>query len=228
MIDITKDAQFGMLEWTYTKAPRIRSYWPTPKPKMGDIEAAAKLINEAKRPYILAGQGILISKAQEEILALIEKADIPTACTLQGLSVIPRHHPQCVGMPGMHGNYGPNLLSAECDVLIAIGMRFDDRITGNLSKYARQAKVVHIEIDPSEIDKNVKTTVSINADAKEALQKLLPLIKENSHPEWMQRFKDCEKIEFEKIIQRDLHTTEGAIKMGEVIKWENSEKIVNV
>ncbi len=218
MIDITKDAQFGELLWKYQKAPRIRSYWPTPKPKMSDIEAAAKLINEAKRPYLLAGQGILISKAQEEVTALIEKADIPTACTLQGLSVIPRHHPQCVGMPGMHGNYGPNVLSAECDVLIAIGMRFDDRITGDVSKYATQAKVIHIEIDPSEIDKNVKTTVAINADAKQALQKLLPLIQENTHTEWMQRFKECEAIEFEKIIQRDLHTTEGAIKMGEVIK----------
>ncbi len=218
MIDITKNAQFGELEWHYEKAPKIRSYWPTPKAKIEDIEAAAKLINEAKRPYVLAGHGILISHAQEEAKALIEKANLPTACTLQGLSILDDDHPMCVGMPGMHGNYGPNLLSAECDVLIAIGMRFDDRITGNLAKFAKQAKVIHIEIDPSEIDKNVKTTVAINADAKAALQLLLPLVKENTHDEWMARFKECERIEYEKIIKRDLNPTDGPLKMGEVIR----------
>lgn len=218
MIDITKDAQFGKLEWSYTKAPRIRSYWPKPKPKMDDIKAAAELINNAKRPYLLAGHGVLISEAQEELKQLIERAEIPTICTVQGLSALPHEHPLHMGMPGMHGNYGPNLLTTECDVLIAIGMRFDDRITGNLDKYAKQAKVIHLEIDPSEVDKNVKTTVAIVADAKEALEKLLPLIKEKKRPGWLQRFADCYAYEYEKIIKRDTEPEVGPIKVGEVIK----------
>lgn len=218
MIDITKNAQFGQLDFSYKKAPRIRSYWPTPKAKETDVIAAAKLINESKRPYIMAGQGVLISQCQEELKALIEKADIPTACTLQGLSALPNNHRLHVGMPGMHGNYGPNLLSAECDLMIAIGMRFDDRITGNLSKFAKQAKVLHIEIDPSEIDKNVQTTVAINADAKEALQKLLPLIEKNDHTTWLAKYRECDKIEYDKIIKNDVYPTTPDLKMGEVIR----------
>lgn len=217
MIDITKNAQLGSLEFSYSKAPRIRSYWPWPKAKMTDIEAAAKLINESKRPYILAGHGILISGAQDELKQLIETADIPVATTLQGLSCLDTDHYLNMGMPGMHGNYGPNVLTNECDVLIAIGMRFDDRITGRLDKYARQAKVIHIEIDPSEIDKNVKTTVAINSDAKAALQKLLPLIKENKHPDWVGCFYECAAIERKKVINGDLFPKEGGLKMGEVV-----------
>ena len=218
LIDITKNAQFGEVEWSYQKSPRIFSYWPKPKAKQTAIEAAAKLINEAERPYILAGHGVLISEAQNELLELVEKADIPTACTLQGLSSLPSEHPLCIGMPGMHGHYAPNKLTNECDVLIAIGMRFDDRITGNLETFAKQAKVIHIEIDPSEIDKNVKTDVAINADAKEALQLLLPLIKKQEHKAWHQRFLDLEKIEYEKVIKHTLYPTEGALKMGEVVR----------
>lgn len=217
MIDITKNAQFGKLEWKYQKAPRIRSYWPTPKPHPTAIQAAAQLINEAKRPYLLAGHGVLIAEAQAELKQLIETADIPTVCTLQGLSALSHEHPLHMGMPGMHGNYGANVLTNECDVLIAIGMRFDDRITGKLEKYAPQAKVIHIEIDPSEIDKNMKTTVAINADAKEALQQLLPYIQKNKHPEWLQRFEECAAIEYEKIIRRDTLPESGPIKVGEVV-----------
>ncbi len=218
MIDLTKNAQFELLDFSYQKAPKIYSYWPTPKAKQEDLEAAAKLINECERPYLLAGHGILIANAQEETKAFIEKAGIPTACTLQGLSSIPSDHPLCVGMPGMHGNYGPNLLSSECDVLIAIGMRFDDRITGNVAKFAPQAKVIHIEIDPSEIDKIMKTTVAINADAKEALQKLIPLLEQRAHPDWLARFRECEQIEWEKIIKNDVSPESGDIKMGEVVR----------
>lgn len=218
MIDMTKNAQFGTLEFEYSKSPKIKTYWPKPKAKLTHVEAAAKLINECKRPYLLAGQGVLISGAQAELKEFIETAGIPTACTLQGLSCLDTDHPLNVGMPGMHGNYGPNLLSAECDVLIAIGMRFDDRITGDVSRFAPQAKVIHIEIDPSEIDKNVKTTVAINADAKEALQKLNSLLEKREHPEWLQRFRDCDAIEYEKVIKKTLYPTEGGIKMGEVIR----------
>ncbi len=218
MIDFTKNAQFGELEFEYKKAPKIKTYWPKPVAKQNHLEAAAKLINECERPYILAGQGVLISGAQTELKAFIEKAGIPTACTLQGLSCLDTNHPLNVGMPGMHGNYGPNLLSAECDVLIAIGMRFDDRITGDVKRFATQAKVIHIEIDPSEIDKNVKTTVAINADAKEALQCLIPLLERREHPEWLAKYHACDKIEFEKVIKKTLFPTEGQIKMGEVIR----------
>ncbi|MFK7908853.1 MAG: biosynthetic-type acetolactate synthase large subunit [Chitinophagales bacterium] len=217
MIDFTKNAQFGTLEFEYNKAPKIKTYWPKPKAKPAHLEAAAKLINECKRPYLLAGQGVLISGAQKELKDFIEQAGIPTACTLQGLSCLDTDHPLNVGMPGMHGNYGPNLLSAECDVLIAIGMRFDDRITGDVTRFAKQAKVIHIEIDPSEIDKNVKTTVAINADAKEALQKLTPLLNKREHPEWLAKYHECDKIEYEKVIKDCLYPTEGGIRMGEVI-----------
>ncbi|MEZ4884494.1 MAG: biosynthetic-type acetolactate synthase large subunit [Chitinophagales bacterium] len=218
MIDITKNAQLETLEFEYNKAPKIKTYWPKPKAKLSHLEAAAKLINECKRPYLLAGQGVLISGAQKELKTFIEKAGIPTACTLQGLSCLDTDHPLNVGMPGMHGNYGPNLLSAECDVLIAIGMRFDDRITGDVSRFATQAKVIHIEIDPSEIDKNVKTTVAINADAKDALEKLIPLIHKQKHPEWLAKYHECDRIEYEKVIKNCLYPTEGGIKMGEVIR----------
>ncbi len=218
MIDLTKNAQFEMLDFEYHRAPRIFSYWPTPKAKAEDIEAAAKLINEAKKPYLLCGHGVLISGAQAELTELIEKASIPTACTLQGLSAIPTDHPMCVGMPGMHGNYGPNLLSSECDVLIAVGMRFDDRITGRVDKFAPQAKVLHIEIDPAEIDKIMKTTVAINADAKEALKRLIPLVEQRERPAWLAQYAECAAIEKEKIIDRDTLPKEGAIKMGEVVK----------
>ncbi len=218
LIDITKDAQFGEFEYTYKKCEKIRSYHPYPELEMDKINEAAELINNAKKPYILLGHGVLIAEAQKELLQLSEVAGIPMASTLMGLSAVPNDHPLYVGYLGMHGNYGPNIKTNECDVLIAIGMRFDDRVTGDLTRYAQQAKVIHIEIDPSEIDKNVKTTVAINADAKAALLALNEKIKENSHQAWLDEFKACDKIEFDKVIGKDIHPTKGEIKMAEVIK----------
>lgn len=218
LIDITKDAQFGELEYSYKKCEKIRSYHPYPVLKEENLEAAAALINEAKKPFLLIGQGVLISGAQEELKALMEKAGIPGASTLMGLSAIPVDHPQYVGYLGMHGNYGPNIKTNECDLLIAVGMRFDDRVTGDLNKYAKQAKIIHIEIDPAEIDKNVKTDVAINADAKEALQGLIPLVAEKQHEEWLAEFRACDEVETEKVITNELFPTSEEIKMGEVIR----------
>ena len=218
LIDITKDAQFGQMEYSYKKCEKIRSYHPYPILQEDKLEEAAALINEAKKPFLLIGQGVLISGAQEELKALMEKTGIPGASTLMGLSAIPVDHPQYVGYLGMHGNYGPNIKTNECDLLIAVGMRFDDRVTGDLNKYAKQAKVIHIEIDPAEIDKNVKTTVAINADAKEALHSLLPLVQENQHTAWVEEFRACDEVEAEKVITNELFPTSQEIKMGEVVR----------
>ena len=218
LIDITKDAQFGQMEYSYKKCEKIRSYHPYPILQEDKLEEAAALINEAKKPFLLIGQGVLISGAQEELKALMEKTGIPGASTLMGLSAIPVDHPQYVGYLGMHGNYGPNIKTNECDLLIAVGMRFDDRVTGDLNKYAKQAKVIHIEIDPAEIDKNVKTTVAINADAKEALHRLLPLVQENQHTAWVEEFRACDEVEAEKVITNELFPTSQEIKMGEVVR----------
>ncbi|MDJ1485238.1 biosynthetic-type acetolactate synthase large subunit [Cytophagaceae bacterium YF14B1] len=230
LIDITKDVQNAMMQFSYKKCEKIRSYAPYPKPTQQSLQDAAELINTAKKPYILVGHGILLSGAQKEIVEFAEKAHIPVASTLMGLSAFPTDHPLYVGYLGMHGNYGPNIKTNECDVLIAIGMRFDDRVTGNLKTYARQAKVIHIEIDPAEIDKNVKTAVAINSDAKEALHELTPLIKKQSHTEWLQEFRDCDKIEHDKVIQHALHPETGKLKMSEVVnvisEMTNGEAIV--
>ena len=217
LIDITKDAQFGTIDFKYGKCEKIRSYHPYPTPNEKKIEAAAELINQASKPYILAGHGVLISGAESALLALSEKADIPVAQTLLGLSSFPPDHPNYVGYLGMHGNYGPNIKTNECDVLIAVGMRFDDRVTGDLRKYARQAKVIHIEIDPSEINKNVHAHVGINSDARQAIEKLLPLVKKNDHKAWIQEFNDCEKIEFDTVIKEQIHPSTPLVKMAEVI-----------
>ncbi|GIV33477.1 MAG: acetolactate synthase [Chitinophagales bacterium] len=217
LIDIAKNAQFGTLEYSYKKCTGIRSYRPFPQPREEDIKAAADLINRAKRPYLLFGHGVLIAKAEKELQQLIEKAGIPAASTLLGLSALPCDHPLYVGFLGMHGNYGPNILTNKCDVLIAVGMRFDDRVTGDLKTYAKQAKVIHIEIDPAEIDKNVKTTVGIHADAKDALHALLPLVKKNQHPEWLRAFRECDKTEYEKVIRHACFPEKGKIRMAEVI-----------
>ncbi len=218
LVDITKDAQFQEVEFTYEKCTKIRSYHPYPPLVDEDIVAAATLINSAKKPFILVGQGIILSQAQKELLALAEKANIPMASTLLGLSAVSNNHPLYVGYLGMHGNYGPNVKTNECDVLIAIGMRFDDRVTGDLKKYARQAKVIHIEIDPAEIDKNVKTTVAINADAKQALLALNKHVTPNEHKNWIEEFRACDKIEDEKVIQKEKYPTEGPLLMAEVIR----------
>ena len=218
LIDITKNAQFGTLDYEYKKCEKIRSYHPYPGVDHKKIDEAANLINAAKKPYIMVGHGVLISNAEKEVLQLAEKGGIPVASTLLGLSAFPPDHPLNVGYLGMHGNYGPNLLTNECDVLIAIGMRFDDRVTGDINKYATKAKVIHIEIDPSEIDKNIKAHVGINADAKQALQALVKKVKAAKHQGWLDEFRRCDKEEYEKVIKKELYPDGGKIKMGEVVR----------
>ena len=221
LVDITKDAQFEEFDFSYEKCTKVRSYFPVPKTEISTVEAAAKLINAAKKPFIVWGQGVILSEAEQELKAVIEKAGIPAAWTILGASAIPTKHPLNVGMVGMHGNYAPNMLTNECDVLIAIGMRFDDRVTGSLNTYAKQAKVIHFEIDPAEVDKNVKTDVAVLGDAKASLELLLPLLNENSHPDWHQQFKGLYAIEYEKVIKNDIHPTKEGLTMGEVIHQIN-------
>ncbi|MEM6319062.1 MAG: biosynthetic-type acetolactate synthase large subunit [Bacteroidota bacterium] len=219
VIDITKDAQNGMLDFAYEKVKKIRTYHPKPKAKKAALEQAATLINGAKKPFILAGHGIQIAGAEKEFTKFIEKTGIPVGCTIHGLGTIPNTHPLHMGMLGMHGNYGPNIKTNQCDVLIAIGMRFDDRVTGNLEKYAKQAQVIHIEIDPSEINKNVFAHVPIVADAKAALKRLIPMVNPNSHDDWVAEFHEADKKEYEKVIKRDCEASpEGEIRMGQVMK----------
>lgn len=219
VIDITKNAQVEEFDFSYQPKPVIRSYHPLPKIDPEAIKDAAELINQAKKPMILAGHGIQIAHAQEVFKAFVEKAGIPLACTIHGLSSIPSDHPLHMGMLGMHGNYGPNVKQNECDVLIAIGMRFDDRVTGDLKRYAKQAKVIHIEIDPSEISKNVYAHVPVLGDAKMALERLLPLVEEKTYPEWVAEFKACYEEEYQKVIQKDIGpSADGQIKMGMAVK----------
>ena len=189
LIDITKDAQFESVEFEYESCQSVRSYVPDNPVNEEQIKKAAELINAAKKPYVLFGQGVILGQAEEEFKTFIEKSGIPAAWTLLGLSALPTEHPLNVGMLGMHGNYGPNKLTNECDVLIAIGMRFDDRVTGNLSKYAKQAKVVHLDIDPSEINKNVKVDAPVLGDCKESLKQLTELVKRKSHQSWLDQFR---------------------------------------
>ena len=222
LIDITKNAQFDQLDFSYKKCTHIRSYNPKPVLNLEKVAAAAELINNAKKPYIIFGQGIILGQAEAELKELVEKSGIPAAWTILGLSAMPTDHPLNVGMLGMHGNYGPNLLTNECDVLIALGMRFDDRVTGNLATYAKQAKVIHFEIDPAEIDKNVKTTVAVLADVKESLQALIPLIESKTHESWHNEFKEYYKIELDAVINEELApTNDKGISMGETIEMIN-------
>lgn len=219
LIDITRTAQSEMMTepFKFTPCTSIISYKPRIEPKKEHLEAAAKLINGAKKPYILAGHGIIISGAEKELNDLVDKAGIPVATTLLGMSSMDADHPMFVGWPGMHGNYGANVLTNSCDVLIAVGMRFDDRITGDLSTYAKQAKVVHIEIDPAEVDKNVKADAPVVGDAKAALRALLPLIKPAEHKAWRAEFDAFDKEEYEKITLKDVFHDGDLIKMGEAI-----------
>ena len=223
LVDITKDAQFGELDFEYKKCTGVRSYTSVPKTNPEAVKAAADIINSAKKPMIVWGQGVILGKAEAELKAVIEKAGIPSAWTILGASAIPTSHPLNIGMVGMHGNYAPNKLTNECDVLIAIGMRFDDRVTGNLNTYAKQAKVVHFDIDPAEIDKNVKTDVAVIGDSKDSLAQLLPLLEAKSHDAWLQEFKDLYDIEFEKVIKNDIYPTKEGLTMGEVLKQINIE-----
>ena len=218
LVDITKNAQFAKFDFQYKKCDYIRSYRPVPELQPEQVEEAAALINSAKRPYILCGHGVLIANAEKELIALAEKAQIPIASTLLGLSAVPVDHPLYVGYLGMHGNYGPNINTNECDVLIAVGMRFDDRITGDVNSYATQAKVLHIEIDAAEINKIIKADVAVHADAKAALTALLPKVKAQKHDEWLQSFREADKKEEEKVTRKELYPTEGQLKMAEVIR----------
>ena len=217
VLDIAKDAQNGLLEWSHKKCDYIRSYIPYPKIKDEDLKVVADLINSAKRPMILSGHGVMISGAEKELAAFAEKADIPVASTLLGLSTMPSNHRLYKGMLGMHGNIGPNVNTNRSDVIIAIGMRFDDRVTGDTSKYAKQAKIIHIDIDSSEFDKNIPTDATIHGDAREVLEKLLPLINPADHSEWLTTFDECAKVEQEKVINREVFRTEGTMTMGEVV-----------
>jgi acetolactate synthase-1/2/3 large subunit len=230
LIDITKNAQNELIEEPeYEKCESIRTYKPKPVLQSNQIKAAAELINNAKKPYILAGQGVLLSGASEELKALSEKTGIPVASTLLGLGAFPTDHPNYVGFLGMHGNYGPNVNTNECDVLIAIGMRFDDRVTGNVNRYAKQAKIIHIDIDRAEIHKIVKTEVELHADAKEALQSLIGYCNKNNHQQWIQSFKTLNDVEYEKVIHKEFNPSDK-LTMGEVIntlsKQTNGKAVV--
>ncbi len=218
LIDITKNAQIQKFDFNgYKKCDHIRSYRPTPIVRKEYIEDAAKLINKAERPFVIFGQGIILGRAENEFKQFIEKSGIPAAWTILGLSALPTDHPLNVGMLGMHGNYGPNVLTNECDVLIAVGMRFDDRVTGRLDKYAKQAKVIHLDIDPAEIDKNVKTTVPVWGDCKETLPLLTALIEKKEYGQWLQRFKEHTKQETEIVIEKEMHPETDEMSMAEVI-----------
>jgi len=218
LIDITKDAQVNELDFIYEKCHRIRSYHPYPTLEESKVEEAVKLIDESKKPLILVGHGVLLSGAQSELLEFAEKAELPMASTLLGLSAVPVRHPLYTGMLGMHGNYGPNIKTNEADLIIAVGMRFDDRVTGDLKRYAKQAKIIHIEIDPAEVDKNVKTNVAIVSDAKGALLSLIKKIKKNQHQAWLQEFRHCYATEYKSVIENDFHPKGPELLMSEVIK----------
>jgi acetolactate synthase I/II/III large subunit len=218
LIDITKDAQQGMMDFVYSKCTRLRSYYPFPKIDDSKIIQAAEMINNAQKPLILCGHGVLLSGAEAALKMILDKTGIPVASTLLGLSAISNQHPNYHGLLGMHGNYAPNIKTNECDLLIAVGMRFDDRVTGDLNRYAKQAKIIHIEIDKSELNKNVTVDLAIHADAKEVLMALLPKLEEKNHSEWLAEFADCHQIEYDKIIHKQCFPTEGAMTMGEVIK----------
>lgn len=217
LVDITKDAQFGMVDFTYEPCTKIRSYQATPTIDTDAIKAAAELLNSAKKPYLLVGQGIYLSNAEKEVVAFAEKTGIPVASTLLGLGAFPSDHPLYAGYLGMHGNYAPNVLTNECDVLLAVGMRFDDRVTGDVSRYAKQAKVIHIDIDKAELNKIVKAEVAVHSDAKEALTLLTELVDKTEHPQWLQQFRDLEAVERNEVVNEAIHPTGDQLKMAEVV-----------
>ena len=218
VLDFAKNAQTAMIEFEPQKVDFIRSYDPAPQPEKKAIERAAKLINQSVKPFMLVGQGVELAGAYDELLALCEKAQIPFGQTLLGLSAAPTDHPLNMGMLGMHGNLGPNVMTNQCDLLIAVGMRFDDRVTGNLKTYAKQAKVIHFEIDPSEIGKNVKPTVAVLGDCKQTLAQVSELVDSARHDSWIAGFKPYAEKEYQKVIDPALHPTEGPLLMGEVVR----------
>ena len=221
LIDITKDAQFEMMEYSYKKCNSVRSYNPVPDYSIDMIKKATKLIDNAKKPFIVFGQGVILGNAEQEFKDFIEKTGIPAAWTILGLSALPTDHRLNVGMVGMHGNYGPNVLTNECDLLIAIGMRFDDRVTGNLNTYAKQAKIIHMEIDPAEINKNVECDVPILGNIKSTLPVLNSMVKNNSHDTWLNEFSTYYKKEYNKVIDKEINPSKDGLTMAEVIKEIN-------
>ncbi len=218
VIDLAKNAQFGELAFKYKKCKSIRSYIPGPEIDKDKIRDAAKLINRAKKPYVLFGQGVILGGAEKEFRTFIEKSGIPAAWTILGKSALPTDHPLNAGMLGMHGNYGTNIKSNESDVLVAIGMRFDDRVTGDVSRYAKQAKVIHFELDPAEINKIIKPHIAVLGDVKETLPLLTEQIEKRTHESWIKEFKECDKIEYEKVINNDLYPVKPGMTMGEVVR----------
>ncbi|KUO69637.1 MAG: acetolactate synthase catalytic subunit [Lutibacter sp. BRH_c52] len=223
LIDITKDAQFGELDFLYNKCVKVRSYKAIPTLNLEKVKEAAVLINQAKKPFIVFGQGVILGSAENEFKNFIEKTGIPSACTGLGLSALETDHPLHVGMVGMHGNYAPNVLTNQCDVLIAIGMRFDDRVTGNLNTYAKQAKIIHFEIDPAEVDKNVKTDVAVLGTVKESLVEIMQFVDKGNHQEWMEEFHKLYEIEKETVINDQLYPTKEGLTMSEVLAGINKE-----
>ena len=230
LIDITKDAQFELFDYEYSKCKGIRSYNPLPKINSSSIDDAVKLINKAKKPFIVWGQGVILGNAEDEFKSFVEKSGIPAAWTILGASALPTSHELYVGMVGIHGNYGPNLLTNECDLLVAIGMRFDDRVTGDPKTYANQAKIIHLDIDPAEINKNIKVEVPIIGDCKESLKLITEKIEKRSHEKWISKFDDLMKIEFDKVINSDLNPSKKGLTMGESIiainEQTNGEAII--
>ena len=218
VLDFTKNAQTEMVDYEPVMLDFIRSYDPIPDTDRVELQHAADLINAAQKPFVLVGQGVELGNSQKELQAFLEKADIPCGRTLLGLSAIPSTHPLNKGMLGMHGNLGPNVKTNECDVLIAVGMRFDDRVTGNLNTYAKQAKIIHMDIDPSEINKNVKVDVAILGDCKETLAELAKLVRENKHTEWIESFDEYEQKEYAHVIEKEVYPKEGPLNMGEVVR----------
>ena len=222
LIDITKDAQFELMDYQYKKCYSVRSYKPVPDYSIGQIKKASQLINDSKKPFIVYGQGVILGEAENEFKTLIEKTGIPAAWTILGLSALPTDHYLNVGMVGMHGNYGPNVLTNECDLLIAIGMRFDDRVTGNLESYAKQAKIIHMEIDPAEINKNVECDVSVLGNVKDTIPLLTSMVNKNSHKKWLDKFSSFYEIEYKKVIHNEINPTKKGLTMAEVIKEINN------
>ena len=221
LIDITKDAQFELFDFSYNKINGIRSYNPIPEIDKNKIKEAARLINKAKKPLIVWGQGVILGNAEKELIDLVEKTGIPAAWTILGASAIPTEHPLNVGMLGMHGNYAPNVKTNECDVLIAIGMRFDDRVTGDVTRYAKQAQIIHFEIDPAEVNKNIEVDIAVLGNAKDTLREIIKYVDTNSHKKWLKEFSDLYEVEFNKVIDAEINPTKKGLTMGEVIKHIN-------
>ena len=221
LIDITKDAQFELFDFSYKKINGIRSYNPIPEIDKNKIKEAARLINKAKKPLIVWGQGVILGNAEKELIDLVEKTGIPAAWTILGASAIPTEHPLNVGMLGMHGNYAPNVKTNECDVLIAIGMRFDDRVTGDVTRYAKQAQIIHFEIDPAEVNKNIEVDIAVLGNAKDTLRETIKYVDTNSHKNWLKEFSDLYEVEFNKVIDAEINPTKKGLTMGEVIKHIN-------